>query len=123
MNTLFREESYHEIGRNLARSFWDYYKIMGVIPLDPSELAEDADKVAAGNAFNMNRLQEIAEQRNTTKKIMDKEDSDDEDGSGNGKVQLRCDSDSPYITDLGASIMPAKLSDFLPTSPLVIIWN
>ena len=87
MNTPSREESYHEIGRNLARSFWDFYKIMGVIPLDPSELGEDADKVAAGNAFNMNRLQEIAEQRNTTKKIMDREDSDDEDGGGNGKVQ------------------------------------
>ena len=125
MNTLFREESYHEIGRNLARSFWDYYKIMGVIPLDPSELAEDADKVAAGNAFNMNRLQEIAEQRNTTKKIMDKEDSDDEDGGGNGKVHLRCDSDSPCITDLGASIIDdaRKAFGFFAHLPLVLIWN
>ena len=70
--------------------------------MGPDEVDEEA---AAGNAFNMNRLQEIAEQRNTTKKIMDKEDSDDEDGGGNGKVQLRCDSDSPCITDLGASII------------------
>ena len=31
----YSEASYHEIGRNLARSFWDYYKIMGVIPIDP----------------------------------------------------------------------------------------
>ena len=82
----YSEASYHEIGRNLARSFWDYYKIMGVIPLDPDEVSEgDAEKVATGNAFNMNRLQEIAEQRSTTKKKLDRADSNDEEGGNGGK--------------------------------------
>ena len=45
----------------------------------------DAERVTAGNAFNMTRLQEIAEQRNTTKKTLDRADSKDEEGGDGGK--------------------------------------
>ena len=30
----YTDESYCRIGRNLARAMWDFYKILGVIPLE-----------------------------------------------------------------------------------------
>ena len=30
----YSDESYCRIGRNVARAMWDYYKILGVIPLE-----------------------------------------------------------------------------------------
>ncbi len=37
MVVAYTEDMYCRVGRNLARAFWDYFKIMGYIPLDPSE--------------------------------------------------------------------------------------
>ena len=31
---LYTDDSYCRIGRNIARAIWDYYKILGVIPLE-----------------------------------------------------------------------------------------
>ena len=41
----YADESYCRIGRNLARAMWDYYKILGVIPLEGMYLP---------NVFNQN---------------------------------------------------------------------
>ena len=40
----YTDEMYCRVGRNLARAFWDYFKIMGFIPLDPSEGGKLTDK-------------------------------------------------------------------------------
>lgn len=56
------------IGRNVARALWDYYKILGVIPLDPDAVtaSHGADKNGCVRSFNLLRLREIEQQRNQT---------------------------------------------------------
>ena len=53
LNFVFR------IGRNVARSLWDYYKILGVIPLDAESVttSHGADKNGACvRSFNLLRF-------------------------------------------------------------------
>lgn len=58
----------------MARAFWDYYKIMGYIPIDggsDEELDEKGRPKSAANnvrSFNLLRLREIASQREETAK-------------------------------------------------------
>ena len=83
----YTEDSYIKAGRNIARAFWDYYKIMGCIPLDPSDVSPDGT-AATGGSFNLLRLKEIAEQRSkSAKDLADKSDEDENGGGGGGESQ------------------------------------
>ena len=58
---------HYRIGRNVARALWDYYKILGVIPLDTEgpSTSHGADKNGTCvRSFNLLRLREIEQQRN-----------------------------------------------------------
>ena len=73
----YNDDLYSKVGRNIARAFWDYYKIVGTIPLEDSsdeesgvpKPREQARPKSAGivtRSFNMDRLREVAKQRKET---------------------------------------------------------
>ncbi len=67
---LYTDDMYCRIGRNIARAFWDNYKILGIIPLE-STTNNHAVTFPGGKqhssvvrSFNLLRLREIENQRN-----------------------------------------------------------
>ena len=80
----YSDESYARIGRNVARAMWDYYKIMGTIPMD-SQSSTDYDRSSsvalrpksAMSSFNLLRLREIDNQREETLMSFDFNSDDD----------------------------------------------
>lgn len=68
----YTDDMYCRVGRNIGRALWDYYKILGIIPLE-TEAPPPANLVTmpGGKApptvvrsFNLLRLREIQNQRN-----------------------------------------------------------
>jgi len=69
---LYTDDMYCRAGRNIARALWDYYKILGIIPLE-TECSQAAQLVSLHGgksaptvvrSFNLLRLREIENQRN-----------------------------------------------------------
>ncbi|XP_059093753.1 uncharacterized protein LOC131888832 [Tigriopus californicus] len=104
----YTDDLYCRVGRNIARAFWDFYKILGYIPIeldDDEMMLNSGDRPKTSNAagisgasngggggpgnvrsFNLLRLREIANQRNMTARTFedhkdnnDFSDDDDED--------------------------------------------
>ena len=67
----YTDDLYAKIGRNVTRAFWDYYKIVGTIPLEDSSDEESGIpkpiiKPMIFKNFNMDRLKEVERQRQET---------------------------------------------------------
>ena len=67
----YTDDLYAKIGRNVTRAFWDYYKIVGTIPLEDSSDEESGIpkpiiKPIVFKNFNMDRLKEVERQRQET---------------------------------------------------------
>ena len=102
--TSMRVTHIDQVGRNIARAFWDYYKIVAVIPLEvastklvttnvfvfqdssddecgipkPSrDLPGRPKSAAVTRSFNMDRLKEVERQRQQTAQTFDGEVSFD----------------------------------------------
>ena len=67
----YTDDLYAKIGRNVTRALWDYYKIVGTIPLEDSSDEESGIpkpiiKPMVFKNFNMDRLKEVERQRQET---------------------------------------------------------
>jgi hypothetical protein len=84
----YTDELYCKIGSNMARALWDYYKIMGAIPLDGDDRPKSASAV---HSFNLLRLKEVASQRQDAARSFDRgrRDSDSDDGATTDDNGLR----------------------------------
>ena len=74
----YTDELYARVGRNISRAMWDYYKIVGTIPLEDSSDEESGipKPVVKQNVFknfNMDRLKEVERQRQETAQTFDDE--------------------------------------------------
>ena len=74
----YTDELYARVGRNISRAMWDYYKIVGTIPLEDSSDEESGipKPVVKPNVFknfNMDRLKEVERQRQETAQTFDDE--------------------------------------------------
>ena len=74
----YTDELYARVGRNLSRAMWDYYKIVGTIPLEDSSdeesgIPKPAVKPNLFKNFNMDRLREVERQRQETAQTFDDE--------------------------------------------------
>ncbi|XP_071742945.1 uncharacterized protein [Lepeophtheirus salmonis] len=58
----FNNEQYSRIGQNVCRALWDYYKIIGFIPMDGFDGSSSHGKINL-NSFNLLRMREIDLQR------------------------------------------------------------
>ena len=75
----YTDELYARVGRNVSRAMWDYYKIVGTIPLEDSSDEESGipkpsvNKPNVFKNFNMDRLREVERQRQETAQTFDDE--------------------------------------------------
>jgi len=81
----YTDDLYAKVGRNITRAFWDYYKIVAVIPLEdssddecgipkpPRDLPGRPKSAAVTRSFNMDRLKEVERQRQQTAQTFDQE--------------------------------------------------
>jgi len=69
----YTDDMYCRVGRNIGRALWDYYKILGIIPLEAEQppLPTNIVTLPGGKlpptvlrSFNLLRLREIENQRN-----------------------------------------------------------
>ena len=72
----YTDELYAKIGRNITRALWDYYKIVGTIPLEESSdeesgIPKPSSKLDIFRNFNMDRLREVERQRKETAQTFD----------------------------------------------------
>ena len=77
----YTDELYAKIGRNVTRALWDYYKIVGTIPLEESSDEESGipkplNKPSVFKNFNMDRLKEVERQRQETAATFEEENKE-----------------------------------------------
>lgn len=74
----YTDDLYARVGRNISRAMWDYYKIVGTIPLEDSSdeesgIPKPSIKPNVFKNFNMDRLREVERQRQETAQTFDDE--------------------------------------------------
>ena len=74
----YTDDLYARVGRNISRAMWDYYKIVGTIPLEDSSdeesgIPKPSVKPNVFKNFNMDRLREVERQRQETAQTFDDE--------------------------------------------------
>ena len=85
----YTDELYARVGRNISRAMWDYYKIVGTIPLEESSdeesgIPKPSTKPSVFKNFNMDRLRQVERQRQETAQTFD----DDGDADKQKKMSL-----------------------------------
>ena len=87
----YTDELYAKIGRNVTRALWDYYKIVGTIPLEESSDEESGipkplNKPSIFKNFNMDRLKEVERQRQETAATFEDDNTKDNKNVAEKKV-------------------------------------
>ena len=103
----YTDELYARVGRNISRAMWDYYKIVGTIPLEDSSDEESGipKPLAKPNVFknfNMDRLREVERQRQETAQTFD----DEKDTASSVKPKIS-------IATASSKSMSRKKKDFV----------
>ena len=110
----YTDDTYCRIGRNMARSMWDYYKILGTIPLGSSDYTAPGIAV---RSFNLYRLREIENQRIKSADSFEEENGDN--------AQLSDEEDDEKTKWFAPNIAPNEESprQVLPMSVKSVVYG
>ena len=105
----YTDDLYAKIGRNVTRAFWDYYKIVGTIPLEDSSDEESGIpkpiiKPMIFKNFNMDRLKEVERQRQETALTFEEEKTE--------KIKKSSESRGASVTPGSSQAKSTKQRDF-----------